>query len=302
MAKTYAAFYLPQEEKELTLPNQKNVDRISNQLIGLKQKFSFTFSDDECREMTRNIDLQSTTEFTQKYAVGALTKIMNGEPVTNKTMLDSLFNTYAPALNASLAQTGFNSLVEMRNAAQAGNINVANFVQGLSNGLSTVQSLTDKIDYSKYGEEIPVDVVEKCLYKYNATSAHNKIDKFGRLSDYVSDLDNVIITLWAHVKNRNAELWSLNDFSNKLTDIMQKKQAIIFRVGKSIYENCIITRYQPTITNIYDIYFETDIEFNSELNTHSQNNNGTRIMNPRRLIGDFNYNICSEEIYKGIIA
>ena len=302
MAKTYAAFYLPQEEKELTLPNQKNVDRISNQLIGLKQKFSFTFSDDECREMARNIDLQSTTEFTQKYAVGALTKIMNGEPVTNKTMLDSLFNTYAPALNASLAQTGFNSLVEMRNAAQAGNINVANFVQGLSNGLSTVQSLTDKIDYSKYGEEIPVDVVEKCLYKYNATSAHNKIDKFGRLSDYVSDLDNVIITLWAHVKNQNAELWSLNDFSNKLTDIMQKKQAIIFRVGKSIYENCIITRYQPTISNIYDIYFETDIEFNSELNTRSQKNNGTRIMNPRRLIGDFNYNICSEEIYKGIIA
>ena len=302
MAKTYAAFYLPQEEKEIALPNQKNVDRISNQLIGLKQKFSFTFSDDECREMARNIDLQSTTEFTQKYAVGALTKIMNGEPVTNKTMLDSLFNTYAPALNASLAQTGFNSLVEMRNAAQAGNINVANFVQGLSNGLSTVQSLTDKIDYSKYGEEIPVDVVEKCLYKYNATSAHNKIDKFGRLSDYVSDLDNVIITLWAHVKNQNAELWSLNDFSNKLTDIMQKKQAIIFRVGKSIYENCIITRYQPTISNIYDIYFETDIEFNSELNTRSQKNNGTRIMNPRRLIGDFNYNICSEEIYKGIIA
>ena len=30
MAKTYAAFYLPPEEKEVKLPDQKNVDRIKS--------------------------------------------------------------------------------------------------------------------------------------------------------------------------------------------------------------------------------------------------------------------------------
>ena len=103
MAKTYAAFYFPPEEKEVKLPDQKNVDRTANSLSGTLKNLSEIKSLVDVKEMARNIDLQSTTEFTQRYAVGALTKIINGEAVTNKTMLDSLFNTYAPALNAGLA-------------------------------------------------------------------------------------------------------------------------------------------------------------------------------------------------------
>ena len=305
MSKTYAAFYLPQDEKEFPQPNQKNVDRISNSLIGLKQKFSFTFSDDKCREMARNFDLQSTTEFTQRYAVGALTKIINGEPVTNKTMLDSLFNTYAPALNASLAQTGFNSLVEMRNAAQAGNINVANFVQGFSNGLSTIQEMCIEKP-SKYEEEIPIDVVNKCEYTYTTTVAEQKIKELGFLPQYIDDLDPVEIKLFGHVKNENAELWSINDFNNKLVNIMLNKTQIYFRVGKSIYENCTISLYKPTITSIYDIEFEMDLRIDYLLNKFSEKSaDNKRIMNPPRLIGDFYnpfYNIASTEVYKGIIT
>ena len=305
MSKTYAAFYLPQDEKELPQPNQKNVDRISNSLIGLKQKFSFTFSDDKCREMARNFDLQSTTEFTQRYAVGALTKIINGEPVTNKTMLDSLFNTYAPALNASLAQTGFNSLVEMRNAAQAGNINVANFVQGFSNGLSTIQEMSIEKP-SKYEEEIPIDVVNKCVYTYTTTVAEQKIKELGFLPQYIDDLDPVVIKMYGHVKNENAELWSINDFNNKLVNIMLNKTQIYFRIGKSIYENCTISFYKPTITSIYDIEFEMDLRIDYLLNKFSEESaDNKRIMNPPRLIGDFYnpfFNIASTEVYKGIIT
>ena len=100
------------------------------------------------------MDIQCGTAFTQRYAAGALSKIINGEAVTNKTMLDSLFNTYAPALNAGLAQSGFNSLVEMRNAVQAGNgnINVPNFIQGFSNGLNTVKDATTREAISKLNQ------------------------------------------------------------------------------------------------------------------------------------------------------
>ena len=310
MAKTYAAFYLPPEEKETKQPDQKNVDRIKKSISSALRNAKQSVLNFDVNDIARNMDLQSNTEFVQRYAVGALSKIINNEPVTNKTMLDSLFNTYAPALNAGLAQTGFNSLVELKNAVETGNgnINVANFVQGFSDGLSIVQRGTDKTDYrSKYGEEIPIDVVEQCKYLYKTDVAYNKIDKNGSLSDYATDLDPVRIELKAHVKNENAELWNINNFNNKLVDIMMKKQEVIFRVGRSIYENCTISKYEPTITSIHDIYFVADINFNYMLGVQSENEDKTTtiIMNPQRSIGDFsnfNYNIACKEVYKGIIS
>ena len=308
MAKTYAAFYLPPEEKEIKQPDQKNVDRTANSLSGTLKNLSEIKSLVDVKEMARNIDLQSTTEFTQRYAVGALTKIINGEPVTNKTMLDSLFNTYAPALNAGLAQTGFNSLVEMRNAVQAGNgqINVANFVQGFSNGLSTVQNLADTNNYSKYGEEIPIDVVTSCAYTYTTDKAYQAIADLGSLPQYITGLDAVKIKISGHVKNENAELWGINDFNNKLVDSMMSKTLLYLRVGKSIYENCTIVSYKPTIENIYNISFDMEIEFEYNLNSSSEYIEGkTRVMNPQRLrgnFGNFYYNMASSEVYMGIIS
>ena len=308
MAKTYAAFYLPPEEKEVKQPNQKNVDRIKGSILQSYNKIQNYMSVDDIKTMAKNIDLQSTTEFTQRYAVGALTKIINGEPVTNKTMLDSLFNTYAPALNAGLAQTGFNSLVEMRNAVQAGNgqINVANFVQGFSNGLSTVQNLADSTNYSKYGEEIPIDVVTSCAYTYTTDKAYQAIADLGSLPQYITGLDAVKIKISGHVKNENAELWGINDFNNKLVDSMMSKTLLYLRVGKSIYENCTIVSYKPTIENIYNISFDMEIEFEYNLNSSSEYIEGkTRVMNPQRLrgnFGNFYYNMASSEVYKGIIS
>ena len=308
MAKTYAAFYLPPEEKEVKLPDQKNVDRTSGLLLQAKKQAKQLFNVSTITEMARNIDLQSTTEFTQRYAVGALTKIINGEPVTNKTMLDSLFNTYAPALNAGLAQTGFNSLVEMRNAVQAGNghVNVANFVQGFSNGLSIVQAATESVDYSKYGEEIPIDVVNNIDYTYNNGAATQKIEEYDfSPEDYISDLEPTKLQIKANVKNENAELWSVNDFNNKLVDIMANKTPITVRIGKSIYENCIIITYAPKVISIYYFEFTADLLFNHKSNVNSYNTKQGRIMNMNRTRGDFgnfNYNIASSEVYKGIIS
>ena len=247
------------------------------------------------------MDLQSSTEFVQRYATGALSKIINGEPVTNKTMLDSLFNTYAPALNAGLAQTGFNSLVEMRNAVQAGNgnINVANFVQGFSDGLSIVQSATERVNFSKYGEEIPIDVISECVYEYDRIIAKQKIDGKIDLSQYVGDLDPVTITIKAHVKNENAELWSVNDFSNKIIDLFMKEESIIFRAGKSIYENCIISSYKPTITNIYDISFTMTLSYNHKMNLQSEEANGYRVIKPNPYNKELK-NLCATEKYLGI--
>ena len=309
MTKKYAAFYLPPEEKEVKLPNQKNVDRIKSSVSRALQNAKQSVLNFDVNAMARNMDLQSSTEFVQRYATGALTKIINGEPVTNKTMLDSLFNTYAPALNAGLAQTGFNSIVEMKNAAQAGNgsINVANFVQGFSDGLSIVQSAADKTDYrSKYGEEIPIDVVENLNYTYKLQKAEQKTSlNENNVDKYLSNLDPIKVILSAHVKNENAELWSVNDFTTKIVDLMANKQDFTVRLGKSIYENCVITSFNPIITSIYDIKFDADIVLNFNSVSKSYKQGGNHIMKQKPIVGDFdrlNNNRIASEVYLGIIS
>ena len=309
MAKTYAAFYLPPEIKEEAIPDPKESRYIKDTLKAAWKNFKGDVSgtiknyEEYFDEIADNMDIQCGTAFTQRYAAGALSKIINGEAVTNKTMLDSLFNTYAPALNAGLAQSGFNSLVEMRNAVQAGNgnINVPNFIQGFSNGLNTVKDATFREDISKYGEEIPIDVITKCVYEYKRTIAQQKIDEKIDLSQYVGNLDPVTITINANVKNENAELWNINDFSNKIMDLFMKEESIIFRAGKSIYENCIISSYIPTITSIYDISFEIKLKYDYSMNLKSQEADGYMIMNPnptnKKLANKY-----SEEVYGGIIT
>ena len=309
MAKTYAAFYLPPEKREEAIPDPKETRYIKDTLKAAWKNFKGDVSgtiknyEEYFDEIADNMDIQCGTAFTQRYAAGALSKIINGEAVTNKTMLDSLFNTYAPALNAGLAQSGFNSLVEMRNAVQAGNgnINVPNFIQGFSNGLNTVKDATFREDISKYGEEIPIDVITKCVYEYDRIIAQQKIDKKIDLSQYVGNLDPVTITINANVKNENAELWNINDFSNKIMDLFMKEESIIFRAGKSIYENCIISSYIPTITSIYDISFEIKLKYDYSMNLKSQEADGYMIMNPnptnKKLANKY-----SEEVYGGIIT
>lgn len=309
MAKTYAAFYLPPEIKEEAIPDPKESRYIKDTLKAAWKNFKGDVSgaindyEDYFDEIGDNMDIQCGTAFTQRYAAGALSKIINGEAVTNKTMLDSLFNTYAPALNAGLAQAGFNSLVEMRNAVQAGNgsINVPNFIQGFSNGLNTVKDATFRENISKYGEEIPIDVITQCVFEYGREVAEKKIkaDQTLDLAQYIGELDPVKITIDAHVKNENAELWSINDFSNKIIDQFMSQKGITFRAGKSIYENCIITSYKPTITSIYDISFQITIKYNYQMKQRSYEDNGYRIVNPNPSNIELN-NLYANEKYIGV--
>ena len=78
-----------------------------------------------------------------------------------------------------------------------------------------------------------------------------------------------------------------------------KEESIIFRVGKSIYENCIITSYQPTITNIYDISFTMVLSYNHKMNLQSEEANGYRVIKPNPYNKELK-NLCATEKYLGI--
>ena len=82
----YAAFYIPKEEPQKKLANQKLVQKTGNLLQQSISNAKQKISNIDIKGMAKNITLQSATEFTQKYAVGALTTIINNEPVTNIEM------------------------------------------------------------------------------------------------------------------------------------------------------------------------------------------------------------------------
>ena len=205
--------------------------------------------------------MQGKVEFVQRYATGALTKIINGQPITCKTMLDSLFNTYAPAINASLAKSGYNSVMAMKDAAAHGTINASSFLGAFNSGLIAVDE-TSKSNtlFEKYGEEIPIDVVEKCEYVYKVQTPQKNTEEENK-TDCISTLDAIEIILTGHIKNKNAELWEMNDFSYKLADAMAAQKEIVMRIGKTIYEGVVLFSYKPIIENINDIKFEVNVSY-----------------------------------------
>ena len=259
--------------------------------------------DIKLRSLCDNLTLQGTTEFAQRYAVGAITKIIKGQPVTNRTMLDSLFNTYAPAINASLLKSGYNSVAAMKDAAFNGTINPANFLGALDSGLIAIQEEAEmKSRFEKYGEEIPIDLVESCEYIYKNVPAEKSIGE-NDIAEYIRPIEKVMVKLVGHVKNKNAELWDMNDFSYKLADAMAQKKAIVLRVGRTIYENVYLVKYEPKITNIHDIKFNATFyyEYTKGNISYEDKQSGCRIIKNRRSQDLLNYTSKPEFIGQGLV-
>ena len=300
---TYAAFYLPKEPTSPIKVNHKLTSELKNRFQSAKRTSKQKFRTVSFSQIARNMNIQGTTELVQRYAVAGVSKIMNGEPITSKLMMDSLFNTYAPALNLGLAQTGYNSLMQMKDAAFHGTINPANFLEGFSSGL---QAVTDSLQSDnladRYGDEIPIDVVEQLDYEYE-TLAPEKMTETNTTTEYISHVDPVKINLTAHIKNKNAELWEVNDTLQILGTMQADKKPVTLRVGKSIYENCYIEEMLPVITNINEIklVIKLKYDYNKEQMSRRINDKSKyMILNPgnKQEIK----NLLASEVYTGTIV
>ena len=159
---------------------------------------------------------------------------------------------------------------------------------------------------SKYGEEIPIDVVEKLEYTYSLNKPEQTINNMDiNIKQYLSNLQPITVILSAHIKNENAELWSINDTSAKIVDCMAQKKEFIVRFGKSIYENCIFAEFKPIITSIYDMSFTANITLNYNTVAESYSDKKTHIMKQKPIRGGFdqlNNNRLASEVYLGIIT
>ena len=255
---TYAAFYIKKDNKVTNPVNAVQANGIKAQLSAAFSNAKNTLQNFDISQMANNINLQSATEFTQKYAVSALTMVINQRPVTNQMMLDSLFNGLAPALNITAAQTGFNSIMEMKNAIQAGNINVANFMQGLSNGLSIVtDTMTGAQDYSKYGEEIVIDLLTEFTRAYIAETPDRRVQSGQTYNEYVHNLP---LTLPFTGIIKDGLNYTAHEFADRLEQIMLSKEPFTFRAGTKIFENYVFTSFTSRIQTENGVQFDAEIK------------------------------------------
>lgn len=254
---TYAAIYIKPEKPLNKVVNAATAQTIQGQLKQAFNNAQNNIKNFDLKTFASNLTLEGTTEFIQKYGTAALTTIINKEPLTSQAMLDGLFNGYAPALDMTAIQMGYNSLNEMKNAIMAGNINVANFIQGFSGALSTViNNKKQAIDYSYLGDEITIDMIVE-IDRQNIAETPDRRTQSGQVyNEYVHILPKI---LSFSGKLKEGLRYSAVEYEEILDDVFQSKKPFTFRAGTKIYENYIFTSFLPAEN------FEQSLNFTAEI-------------------------------------
>ena len=134
-------------------------------------------------------------------------------------------------------------------------------------GMQTLQD-EKRIQYyaKQFEDELPIDLIESCTFSYGNDVFEHKInfDGFARL--IANGARDVEINLVAHVKNKYGDFSKSNDYVHKLENCMVRDGiikndneskniyspgagTITLRVGKDIYENCILTDLSAEVTS-----------------------------------------------------
>lgn len=254
---TYAALYIkPDTPKKSPLDSVK-ATTIQGQL---KQAFNTAknnIKNFDVKSFANNLTLEGATDFTQKYATAGLTKIINGEPITNQSMMDGLFNGYAPALDMTAVQIGYNSIKEMQVAVKNGNINVANFMQGFSGALSSiVNNKKQATDYSYLGDEITIDMVVDIDRQNIAETPDRRVQSGQVYNEYIHILPK-LISFTGKIKDGGK--YSADEYEEILDNVFQSKKPFTFRAGDKVYENYVFTSFIPANN------FEQSLNFTAEI-------------------------------------
>lgn len=254
---TYAAIYIKPDKPKASVLDSVRATTIQGQL---KQAFNTAknnIKNFDVKSFANNLTLEGATDFTQKYATAGLTKIINGEPITNQSMMDGLFNGFAPAMDMTAVQMGYNSVKEMQVAVKNGNINVANFMQGFSGALSTVvNNKKQAVDYSYLGDEITIDMVVEIDRQNIAETPDRRVQSGQVYNEYIHILPKVISFTG---KIKDGGKYSADQYEEILDGVFQSKKPFTFRAGEKIFENYIFTSFIPANN------FEQSLNFSAEI-------------------------------------
>lgn len=272
-----SAFYIPIGGNNFA--GGKNQTNIFENFTNLTQSISLNGSVSSLpaclKNISEKISVQSASGFIEKYAIGALSELASGNKITGTKLADILFNTYAPALNLTALQLGYNSIENLILAVENGQIDCVTFFESLNSGLEIIADTSSKINYFSYGKEYPLDVVEsfeKVLRINTPAHTYNQDE-----SGYITGLSRIDIKLVAHIKNSASEVGTINNLA-VFQEVMVNKQPITFRLGQDIYEFCIMTKFAPLVTNIYELKFLAELTYDLPNNSNSDETYISRIL------------------------
>ncbi|MGN0031153.1 MAG: phage baseplate protein [Candidatus Gastranaerophilaceae bacterium] len=254
---TYAAIYIKPDKPKAGIVDAVKATTIQGQL---KQAFNTAknnIKNFDLKGFANNLTLEGVTDFTQKYATAGLTKIINGEPITNQSMMDGLFNGFAPAIDMTAVQMGYNSVKEMQVAVKNGNINVANFMQGFSGALSTVvNNKKQAADYSYLGDEITIDMIIDIDRQNIAETPDRRVQSGQVYNEYIHILPKVLSFTG---KIKDGGKYTADEYEEILDGVFQSKKPFTFRAGEKVFENYVFTSFIPANN------FEQSLNFSAEI-------------------------------------
>lgn len=254
---TYAAIYIKPDKLKSLVANPITATTIQGQLQQAFNNAKTNIKNFDIKNFANNLTLEGTTEFVQKYATAGLTKIINGEAITNQSMLDGLFNGFAPAMDMTAVQMGFNSVMEMKTAIQGANINVAGFMNGFSGALSTViNNKKQAIDYSYLGDEITIDMIVDIERQNIAETPDRRVQEGQVYNEYIHILPKLISF---NAKIKNGGKYTADEYEGILNNVFESKKPFTFRAGEKIYENYCFTSFIPANN------FEESLNFSAEI-------------------------------------
>ena len=260
-----AAIYLPLKVNKMKVPNSIWISKINRSVTSaISINLNLNLTNFNTSVFATNLALMCRSNLDLQYITRVLSSIIQGNQITNQAVLDIFFSSLAPVLNMYCLQMGFNNINQMRQAVQsAQNINAAVFIQGLSNALSSFNSPT-KVDviYKKYGEALDIDVVKSCYFTFNIAQASHTVSNPVTLMRFannnsqnlvISPLNSVQMHFMGNIKNENGDLVKSNYIMQKLSYCMSNGILVAIRIGKDVYEKCLIECAQPRIINAYNL-------------------------------------------------
>lgn len=254
---TYAAIYIKPEKPKAGVVNAVKASTIQGQLKQAFNSAKNNIKNFDLKSFANNLTLEGATDFTQKYATAGLTKIINGEPITSQSMMDGLFNGFAPAIDMTAVQMGYNSVKEMQVAVKNGNINVANFMQGFSGALSTVvNNKKQAADYSYLGDEITIDMIIDIDRQNIAETPDRRVQSGQVYNEYIHILPKV---LSFSGKIKDGGKYTADEYEEILDGVFQSKKPFTFRAGEKVFENYVFTSFIPANN------FEQSLNFSAEI-------------------------------------
>ena len=309
------AFYLHKKPYEEEIPNAEDVQGIKydisralsnmkTNLAGGLNDIKHQLTDFDPMEFAKNLAIQSPSKYVMKYATAAMVILAEGRAIKSETVLDLLCLHFAPQLHQTAIFMGYNSVSQIRHALKnrSGDFNVVGFLRGFNYGMQTLQD-EKRIQYyaKQFEDELPIDLIESCTFSYGNKVFDHKINFDGFAKLIANGARDVEINLVAHVKNKYGDFSKSNDYVHKLENCMMKSEnlkqensnnttdvgLITLRVGKDIYENCILTDLSAEVTSnnssVYDMKITAKLLYNIFEGLYSENSmmyDGITILNP----------------------